>query len=140
MKFSTVTWNSIKKFVFGDFNIHHKDWLIHSSGSDRPSELCYIFFHLRWSYSDGYLPYSDSWQWISQLCSFGFVLSSDTSIFSSVAFPQSGNSDHVVVLVSTDFLSNSKWDALFHHSLQLLSGGLQQSLWSFETCSMGQYI
>ena len=28
MKFSTVTWNSIKKFVFGDFNIHHKDWLI----------------------------------------------------------------------------------------------------------------
>ena len=26
-------------FVFGDFNIHHKDWLTYSSGTDRPSEL-----------------------------------------------------------------------------------------------------
>ena len=27
--------------VFGDFNIHHKDWLIYSSRTDRPDELCY---------------------------------------------------------------------------------------------------
>ena len=26
-----------------------------------------------------------------------------------------GNSDHVVVSVSIDFPSNSKWDALFYH-------------------------
>ena len=25
-----------------------------------------------------------------------------------------GNSDHVVVAVSIDFLSNAQWDALFH--------------------------
>ena len=30
-------------FVFGDFNVHHKDWLTYSGGSDRPVELCYNF-------------------------------------------------------------------------------------------------
>ena len=39
---------------------------------------------------------------------------SDTSICSAMAFPQLGNSDHVVVSVSIDFQSNSQWDALFH--------------------------
>ena len=28
-------------FVFGDFNVHHKDWLTNSGGTDRPGELCY---------------------------------------------------------------------------------------------------
>ena len=28
-------------FVFGDFNIHHKDWLTYSDGANRPVELCY---------------------------------------------------------------------------------------------------
>ena len=28
-------------FVFGDFNIHHKDWLIYSGGTRRPGDLCY---------------------------------------------------------------------------------------------------
>ena len=36
-------------FVFGDFNLHYKDWLTYSGGIDRPSELCY----LKWPYSDG---------------------------------------------------------------------------------------
>ena len=30
-------------FVFGDFNVHHKDWLTYSSGTDQPGELCYNF-------------------------------------------------------------------------------------------------
>ena len=30
-------------FVFGDFNIHHKDWLTYSGGTDRSSELCFNF-------------------------------------------------------------------------------------------------
>ena len=29
--------------LFGDFNIHHKDWLTYSSGTDRSDELCYNF-------------------------------------------------------------------------------------------------
>ena len=28
-------------FVFGDFNVHHKDWLTYSGGTDRSGELCY---------------------------------------------------------------------------------------------------
>ena len=42
---------SANVFVFGDFNVHHKDWLTYSGGTDRPGELCYNFFQmtlLRW--------------------------------------------------------------------------------------------
>ena len=35
---------SIKVFFFGDRNVHHKDWLTYSGGTDRPSELCYNSF------------------------------------------------------------------------------------------------
>ena len=31
------------KFVFGDFNVHHKDCLTYSGETDRPGELCYNF-------------------------------------------------------------------------------------------------
>ena len=41
-------------------------------------------------------------------------ISSDASIFSTMAFPPLRNYDHVNVSVSIDFLSNSKWDLLFH--------------------------
>ena len=44
---------SANVFVFGDFNVHHKDWLTYSGGTDRPGELCYNFFYLKWPYSDG---------------------------------------------------------------------------------------
>ena len=30
---------SANVFVFGDFNIHHKDWLTHSGRTDQPGEL-----------------------------------------------------------------------------------------------------
>ena len=43
---------SANVFVFGDFNVHHKDWLTYSGGTDRPGELCYNFLSqmtlLRW--------------------------------------------------------------------------------------------
>ena len=42
---------SANVFVFGDFNVHHKDWLTYSGGTDRPAELCYSSFKmtlLRW--------------------------------------------------------------------------------------------
>ena len=41
-------------------------------------------------------------------------ISSDGSICSTMAFPPLGNSDHVLISVSTDFPTNSKWDAPFH--------------------------
>ena len=34
---------SANVFVFGDFNVHHKDWLTYSGGTDRAGELCYDF-------------------------------------------------------------------------------------------------
>ena len=37
---------SANVFVFGDFNVHHKDWITYSSGTDRPG-------------TDKLLPYSD---------------------------------------------------------------------------------
>ena len=40
-------------------------------------------------------------------------LSSDSSICSTMILPPLGNSDHVVVLVSIDFPSNSERDARF---------------------------
>ena len=41
-------------------------------------------------------------------------ISSDASICSTMPFPPLGNSDHIVVSVSTDFPSKTQWDALFH--------------------------
>ena len=34
---------SANVFVFGDCNVHHKDWLTYSGGTDRPGELFYNF-------------------------------------------------------------------------------------------------
>ena len=42
---------SANVFVFEDFNVHHKDWLTYSGGTDWPGELCYNFSQitlLRW--------------------------------------------------------------------------------------------
>ena len=43
-----------------------------------------------------------------------FFLSPDASIYSTMAFPPLGNSDHVVVSLSIDFPSDSQWNAPFH--------------------------
>ena len=102
-------------FVFGDFNVHHKDWLTHSSGTDRSGELCYNFsisndrtqmvnFPTRIPDCDSHSP--------ALLDLFLFF---DASICSTMAFPPLGNSDHAVASFFIDFPSNSKWDAPFHY-------------------------
>ena len=92
-------------FVFRGFNVHHKDWLTNSGGT---GELCYNF-----SISNDltqmvnfptWIPYCDS----HSPALLDLFLSSGASICSAVAFPPLGNSDHVVVSVSIDFLSNSQ--------------------------------
>ena len=46
---------SANVFLFGDFNVHHKDWLTYSGETDRPGEFCYNFYNksqmtlLKWS-------------------------------------------------------------------------------------------
>ena len=105
---------SANVFVFRDFNIHHKDWLSYSGGTDRPGELCYNF---------------SIWNDLSQMVNFptqipdsechspallDLFISSDTSICSTMAFPPLGNSDHTAVSISIDFPTNSKQNAPFH--------------------------
>ena len=88
--------------------------LTYSGGTDRPGELCYNFsisndltqmvnFPTRIPDCDSHSP-----------ALLDLFISSDTSICSTMAFPQLGSSDHVAVSVSIDFPSNSQRDALFH--------------------------
>ena len=42
-------------------------------------------------------------------------ISSDTSICCTVAFRPLRTFYHVIITYSTDFPTNSKWDALFYH-------------------------
>ena len=104
---------SANVFVFGEFNIHHKDWLTYSGGTERPSELCYNF-----SISNNLTQRVNFPTWIQASDSHNLALlhfiSSDGSICSTMAYPPLKNSNHIVVSVSIDFPSNSQWDALFH--------------------------
>ena len=94
---------SANVFVFGDFKVHHKDWLTYSGGTDRPGELCYNFsisndltqmvnFPTRIPDCDSHSP-----------ALLDLFLSSDASICSTMAFPPLENFDHFDVSVSIDF-------------------------------------
>ena len=100
--------------VIGDFGDHHEDWVTNSGGTNRTGELCYNL-----SISNDLaqmvnfptcIPDCDS----RRSALLDLFLSSDASIFSTLAFPPLGNSDHVVVSVSVDSPSNLQRDALFH--------------------------
>ena len=89
--------------VFGDFNVHHKEWLTYSGGTDRPCELCYNF-----SISNNLTQIAKFPTWIPDFdCHSPAVLdlfiSFDASICSTMTFIPLGNSDHVDVSVSIDF-------------------------------------
>ena len=104
--------SSANVIVFGDFNVHHKDWLTYHGGTDRLGELCYNF-------SNDLTQMVNFPTWIPDCDSYSSALldlfiSSDASICSKMTLPPLGNSDHVVVSVSIDFPSNSQRDALFH--------------------------
>ena len=106
---------SANVFVLGDFNIHHKDWLAYSSGTDRPGELSYSFsisheLTQMVNFPTG-IPDCDS----HSPALLNLFLSSDASICSTMVFAPLGNSDHVVVSVSIDFPTNSQQNAPFHH-------------------------
>ena len=86
-------------FIFGDFNIYHKDWLTYSDGTDRLVNSVIIFISqmtlLRWlTFPLGSLTVT-----LTVLFFWFFFLSSDASVCSTMPFPPLGNSDHVLVLV-----------------------------------------
>ena len=72
-------------FVFGDFNVHHKDCLTYSGGTDRSGELCYNF-----SISNDVTQMVNFPTWIPDCDSHSpalldLFLSSDASICSTMA-------------------------------------------------------
>ena len=99
---------SANVFVFGNFGIHHKDWLTFFDKTDRSSEPCYNFsisndliqmvnFPTRIPDCDSHSP-----------ALLDLFISSDASICSTMVFPPLRNSDHVFVSISIDFPMNSK--------------------------------
>ena len=87
-------------FVFAHFNVHHKDWLTYSGGTDRPGEFCYNF-----SISNDLTQIVNFPRTFSRIpgCDchnpalLDLLLSSDGSICSTMVFPPLGNSDHVAI-------------------------------------------
>ena len=74
-------------FVFGDFDIYHKDWLRYSGGTDRSGQLCYNI-----SISNDLSQMVTFPTWIPDYDShipslLDLFLSSDTSICSTMVFP-----------------------------------------------------
>ena len=101
---------SANMFAFGEFNVHRKDWLTCSGGTDRLGEPCYNF-----SVSNDLtqmvncptlVPDCDS----HSLALLDLFLSSEATM----TFPPLRNSDHVAVSDSIVFPSNSQRDAPFH--------------------------
>ena len=109
MKFCQSTRPSANVFVFRDFNVHHKDWLTCSGGTDRPGELSYNIsisnVLIQMVNFPNQIPGSHG------PALLGLFLPSDASICSTMAFPSLEN---VVVSVSIDFPINSKQDVPFH--------------------------
>ena len=94
-------------FTFGDFNVHHKDWLTFSGGTDKPGDFCYNF-----SISNELTQIINSPTRIPECDPHGpaflnLFISCDASICSTRAISPLGNSDHFVISVSIDFPSNS---------------------------------
>ena len=132
---------SANVFVFGDFNVHHKDLFTYSGRTDQLGKLCYNF---------------SIWNDLTLMVNFptripdcGFhspallnlFISFDASICSAMAFPPLGNSYHVVFSVSNWLSRKLKTGCpVSSHSSWLLLYWLGWSLWSFERCSMGGYL
>ena len=100
--------------IFGDLNVYHKDWLTCSGGTDRYCEPCYNFSILndltQMVHFPTQIPDCDS----HSPAPLDLFIYFDVSIYSTMAFPPLGNSDHVVVSVSIDSPSYSQRDAPFH--------------------------
>ena len=113
MRFSQSTHLLI--FLSLETNVHHKDCLTYSGGTDQPGGLYYNF-----SISND-LTHMVKFPTQIPDCNshnpalLDLFLTSDASICSTMASPPLGNSDHVVVSVSIDLPSNSQRDAPFHH-------------------------
>ena len=101
-------------FVFGDFNIHHREWLTYSGRTDTPGIFVVNFL--------GSLT-------VALTVLLFWNLSFDASICSTIVLPPLGYSDHVVVSVFIVFPSYLKQDALFYCIAHDYSCGRWDSLY-----------
>ena len=90
---------SANVLFFGDFNVHQKYWLICHDKIDRSGEFYYNSFISNDPFQIFNLP---TWirdcKWLP--CSFRFI----PNLFPAITFLILGNSDHIVVPVSADFV------------------------------------
>ena len=102
--------SSANIFVFGDFSIHHKDWLTYSGGNDRPGEVCYNF-----PVSNNFIQMVSFPTGIPDCDSHSLALL-DLFISFTMTFSSLGSSGHVIVSVFIEFPSKVKGDAPFYHT------------------------
>ena len=102
-------------FVFCDFNVHHVEWLKHSCGTDQPGEYSFNFSitHDITQIVDfpTCIPDSDT----HRPALLDLFLTSRSWAMLCGAFAPLGNSDHVVVSVSVDFVAVSEKDVPYYH-------------------------
>ena len=85
-------------FVFGDFNVHHKDWLTYSGGTDRPFNL--------------FISPNAS---ICSAMAFSLLRNSDHVVVSvSINFPINSKRDALFHCIAYDY-SRADWDGLGDH-------------------------
>ena len=77
-------------FDFGDSNVHHKDWLTYSGGTEISNDLTQMINGPIW------IPDNN----------FNSPALLDARIFSTMTVPPLGISDHIFVWISIDFPSN----------------------------------
>ena len=130
---------SANVFVFGDFNVHHKDWLNYFGGTDQPGELCYNFsisndltqmvnFPIRIPACDSHSPALLDYFFLLKLVLVLQWLSLHWEIL-------------MLVSVSIDFPSNSRQAALLH----CITYNYSRADWDrlrdhFESYSMAGYL
>ena len=98
---------SANMFAVADFNVHHKDWLTYSAVLIDLVNSVILFISNDLTQMVNFptcIPGCDS---LSSAL-LDFFNSSGASICSTMAFPPFGNSDHVVVSISSYFLSYSQ--------------------------------
>ena len=125
--------------VFGDFNVHHKDWLTYSGGTDWPGELCYNF-----CISNDPTQMVNFPTWIPDCGSYSPAL---LDLFLLTLVFLFYNGFHSIgkfwscCCLGFHWLSitfTMRWPILLH-CLWLFSCWLEWSFWLFERCSMGWF-
>ena len=104
-------------FVFGDFNVHNSDWLKFSNGIDIPGQNCYNFAVSHDFTQMVEFPTRTPDSVAQRPSLLDLFLTSSPDSCSVKPMPALGNSDHCVVAVTIDFVTQNVKDAPFHRKV-----------------------